>query len=70
MHALAVSQQDKAIDWAFVDINLPDMKGLDLAAAFKQSDSVKNFVVLSSEIDAKTIQDSLLMGVNGVLAKR
>jgi len=67
--ALDMFESDKSIDWLFIDINLPDLNGLDLAKIIKNINRQCKIVVLSSEIDAKTLDLALSLGVDGVLSK-
>ena len=67
--ALAMLESDKGIDWLFIDINLPDINGLELVKIIKSNKMLCKVVVLSSEIDAKTINQALLLGIDGVLSK-
>jgi len=58
-----------AVDWLFLDLNLPDANGLDLVKRLRDNRLTTNIVVLSSELDPKTINDALSLNVNGVLSK-
>ncbi len=75
--AYAVFDSAKFVDWLFVDLNLPDINGLELVKKIKQEQAERRnndtfnckVVVLSSELDAQTIDQALSQGVNGVLSK-
>jgi len=69
LEALTTIQSTQRIDWMFVDINLPDIHGLDLLKAVKASKLTCKVIVLSSEMKIETIDQALLLGVDGVLSK-
>lgn len=66
--ALSLTGETK-FDWIFVDLNLPDFNGLTLIEKLHEQDVAAKIVVLSSEIEPKTIHDALTLKVDGVMSK-
>lgn len=67
--ALACIDEHPGFDWYFIDLNLPDINGLDLIARLREIKAQGNIIVLSSEIRAQSIHEALIFDVDGVLSK-
>jgi len=67
--AIAIITSNNPIEWLFVDINLPDMSGLELITIIKEKRESSRIVVLSSELEIQTIDHALTLKANGVLSK-
>jgi len=57
------------IDLAFLDMNLPDMNGLDLMNRLRKSGAVFPFVVLSANLRESFSEDMTPLGVREILEK-
>lgn len=68
-NTLLLIENDTTIDWLFLDLNLPDINGLDLIKTLRNNKVTANIVIFSSELDPGTINDALSLHVNGVLSK-
>lgn len=67
--ALEILNQSTTANWLFVDLNLPDMNGLELIETLQVKKAELNTIVLSSELDPFLINKALSLKVNGVLSK-
>lgn len=58
-------------DLAIVDINMPDVNGLELIRFMRQSDAHREtpLLIISSEASARDRERGLSLGANGYLAK-
>lgn len=65
---LAISQQE-TFDLAFVDINLPEMSGLDLAAALKRHDPMREMVIITGYGSIQDEMDAISAGASDYLRK-
>ena len=67
--ALSMINSQNAPDWAFIDINLPDIQGLELVKLLKKNNATCKAVVLSSELDGEILYQAIAAGADGVLSK-
>lgn len=67
--ALTVVKNNVDIDWIFLDVNLPDIDGIDLIKAFKSLRITANIVVLSSDSSPSITDRALKQQANGFLSK-
>ncbi|MGG8497018.1 response regulator [Tenacibaculum sp. TC6] len=59
----------KTADVLVLDINMPEMDGIDVLKAFKQRDVKIKTIILSSLSDPKLVQEMIALGANGFLEK-
>jgi len=57
-------------DIVLLDVNLPDMSGLDIAQRLKKEKPEMKILIISSENTATVTQAVLTLGVNGFISKR
>lgn len=67
--ALSMINSQNTPDWAFIDINLPDIQGLELVKLLKTNNATCKVVVLSSELDGEILYQAIAAGADGVLSK-
>jgi CheY-like chemotaxis protein len=71
-HEAAEVAATRTFNIAFIDVRLPDIDGLQLAARLKQRDAFIKIVIISgyySEDDLSIVEAVLATRVNGFLAK-
>ncbi len=56
-------------DVLILDINMPEMDGIDVLRVFKQRDVKVKKIILSSLSDPKLVQEMIALGANGFLEK-
>ena len=56
-------------DVLVLDINMPEMDGIDVLKVFKQRDVKIKIIILSSLSDPKLVQEMIALGANGFLEK-
>ncbi|HBI40244.1 MAG TPA: DNA-binding response regulator [Tenacibaculum sp.] len=56
-------------DVLILDINMPEMDGIDVLKVFKQRDVRIRTIILSSLSDPKLVQEMIALGANGFLEK-
>ncbi|CAM1373248.1 DNA-binding response regulator [Tenacibaculum litopenaei] len=56
-------------DVLVLDINMPEMDGIDVLKVFKQRDVQIKTIILSSLSDPKLVQEMIALGANGFLEK-
>lgn len=59
----------KTADVLVLDINMPEMDGIDVLKVFKQRDVKIKTIILSSLSDPKLVQEMIALGANGFLEK-
>ncbi len=57
-------------DWIFLDINLPDVSGLELLKQFLELKVLANVIVVSSDENPETIHAALELHANGFISKQ
>ncbi|WP_435264022.1 response regulator [Tenacibaculum sp. nBUS_03] len=62
------SKQNTA-DILILDINMPEMDGIDVLKTFQQRDTKIKTIILSSLSDPKLVQEMIVLGANGFLEK-
>jgi DNA-binding NtrC family response regulator len=62
-------QQEKGFDLLVVDINLPDMNGIDLIGRVRQFDSEAEFVIITGYASLKTAVEAIRLGAFDYLVK-
>ena len=67
--ALSLCASNSSTDWAFIDVNLPDIQGLELVKLLKKNNAGCKIIILSSEIDGEIIYQATSAGAVGVLSK-
>jgi len=67
--ALALAKQHPDLDWVFLDINMPDMSGIELVERFNKNKLLANIVVMTSENSPVIIDQALKKNVSGFLTK-
>lgn len=67
--ALNVVENNKDIDWIFLDVNLPDIDGIDLMMSMESKKITANIVVLSSDSSPSVTDRALKHHANGFLSK-
>lgn len=65
---LTISQQE-SFDLAFVDINLPEMGGLDLAVALKKHDPMREMVIITGYGSIEDEMEAISAGASDYLRK-
>jgi len=66
---LAYIEKNPDVDWIMLDINLPDINGIELLKAFRTRKLIANVIVLSSECDPEVIDSALKNKARGILSK-
>ncbi|MFW6086800.1 MAG: response regulator, partial [Myxococcota bacterium] len=68
--ALRVLPRER-FDLVVVDINMPDINGLELVSFMRKSDSHKNtpLIIISTEASARDRERGLSLGANAYLSK-
>lgn len=61
--------QTKSVDVLILDINMPEMDGIDVLRTFKSRNTVQKTIILSSLSDTKLVQEMVELGANGFLEK-
>lgn len=56
-------------DILILDINMPEMDGIDVLKTFQQRDTKIKTIILSSLSDPKLVQEMIVLGANGFLEK-
>ncbi len=67
--ALNVVERNRDIDWIFLDVNLPDIDGIDLIMSLESKKITANIVVLSSDSSPSVTDRALKHHANGFLSK-
>ncbi|OED36572.1 hypothetical protein AB833_26610 [Chromatiales bacterium (ex Bugula neritina AB1)] len=67
--ACELVNEHRDVDWIFLDINLPDIDGIDLLRQFDKKKITANTVVLSSSNDPGAIDKALKSNASGFLSK-
>lgn len=67
--ALTVVKSNVDIDWIFLDVNLPDIDGIDLIKSFESLRITANIIVLSSDSSPSITDRALKQHANGFLSK-
>lgn len=67
--ALSTVEVNKDIDWVFLDVNLPDVDGIDLIKSLESKKITANIVVLSSDSSPVITDRALKQHANGFLPK-
>lgn len=62
--------QDGAADVLILDINMPEMDGIEVLKRLKQMDKRPEVIVLSSYDDVKLVKEVLQMGAKGFVPKK
>lgn len=67
--ACDVVKKQKDIDWIFLDVNLPDINGVELIKAFEKMKVTANVIILSSDDSPSIIDSALKQHACGFLSK-
>lgn len=67
--AVSVVESNLDLDWIFLDVNLPDIDGIDLMLSLESKKITANIVVLSSDSRPSVTDRALKQHANGFLSK-
>lgn len=67
--ALVMLQNQRSWDLVFLDLNLPDLHGLDFLATLKQKHDKLPVIVVSGQDQAGWVNQALLAGAKGFISK-
>jgi len=67
--ALAIIKKHPDMDWVFLDLNMPDMSGIELITHLEKNKITANVIIMTSESSPDVIDQSLKKHVNAFLTK-